>query len=368
MQLWGCYQCNDEQRTYFRHYQMDLAALEQLESAFAAGAKGTNPIGANAERTIEPDQDPGLIAQKMEEFLKWLIVTDDPNNNEAWRDPIPIIQATGSTISNVGAGILAAAGVSKVGSSLFELPLASSLLAGGSALIAPLGWGCFAIGFVLAVVVPFIPLVSFFLAALSWLILVIQSIFSAPFWLMQLFYSNQGGIWGTGLSKALVALLGILIRPVLIIAGLAFCMYLMGIGLEYLNALTAGTAATFGLAATGLGHALTNVMVVVGAFLIYLACIVVLVQMCSSLIDGLGDFVMNQIEAGASWMFNASARQGTDQALGNPAGSFGAGMAVGGFRNSMLSASTAYRQRRQELLAARRDNDGKQTLAGTEKQ
>ena len=85
-----------------------------------------------------------------------------------------------------------------------------------------------AIGFLLAVVVPYMPLIYFFLAALSWLILAVQTIITAPFWLMQMFYPNrQGGLQGTSIARALMVLLALLVRPALIIIGLIFCMMLM---------------------------------------------------------------------------------------------------------------------------------------------
>lgn len=86
------------------------------------------------------------------------------------------------------------------------------------------------------------PLVYFFLAALSWFILAVSTIITSPFWIMKMFYPNRdGSLSGTSFARALNVLLVLLVRPALIIVGLVFCMILMRVGLDFLNFLAANS-------------------------------------------------------------------------------------------------------------------------------
>lgn len=341
---WGGRTCGDEMNTYFREYSTDLAALDQLRGAFASAGSGTLGVGTNASSTGGADMvDPGFLARQMNDFMYWLSHVENTND---WRDPIPQMQQSGQSIMKFGTGVLAIAGAAHVSSDIFKVPGLSKILAGLGGMIEPLGWGLLAIGAGLAFIVPMMPIFYFFVAAISWLILVAQTIITAPFWLMQMFYANRsGGIAGTSLARALTVLLALLIRPVLIIVGLIFCMHLMRIGLDYMNGLSHNFIATLGLASTGLGTSVLNVVGIVFSFMAYMSLCFILVSICCGLIDGVGDWVMEQVERGASSVFAGTGRQHAEGVLGNPVTALTAASLLSGVQRARQQAISAARSK-----------------------
>ncbi|MCB1468381.1 MAG: DotA/TraY family protein [Rhizobiaceae bacterium] len=359
---WGCrsmftwatgrFNCSDELQTYFREYSTELAALDQLKPAFTNAGAGTIGIGTNTSGmgAVEGG-DPGMLARWVNNVLRSLVRANE-QSGEGWSDPIPQMQATGNEMLMYGTGVLAIAGAGGVAANLPN-PV-TALLGELASMVAPLGWGLVAIGFVLSVVVPFMPLVYFFLAALSWLTLVVQTIITAPFWLMQMFYANRsGGIGSTSLARALTVLLAVLIRPALIIVGLVFCMYLMRVGLDYLNILTFNALSVLGASTSSLSSSIGNVAMAFGGFMIYLSMCVTLVAICCSLIDGVGDWVMEQVERGASHVFGSDAKHRTEGILGNPAAIAAAGIALRS-RGSLAGTAGRLTDKTQKAIAARK--------------
>ena len=329
--VWGCrsigsyvgmgYSCSDELQTYFREFSLDMAAFDQLAPVFANAGAGTNGIGTNkAGLGAVEGGDPGELATLVQSFLSMMKI-DSSENDQGWHDPIPQMQAMGNTMFTYGSATL---GLTKAGefASKTKNPYIFAVANVVSAIgefFSPIAWGLLIIGAVLAFVVPFFPMVYFFLAALSWLALVVQAIFTAPFWLVQMFYANRnGGIGNTGLSKALVALFAILIRPAFIIVGLVFCMYLMRVGLDYLNLITHNFVSVLGLSTSGVATSVGNIMLAFTSFLFYLCMCLALVSTCCKFIDGVGDFVMEAVEQGASRLFSSDGHR-ADGILGNPA-------------------------------------------------
>ena len=215
-------------------------------------------------------------------------------------------------------------------------------------MVGPLGWLLVAIGFLLAVVVPYMPLIYFFLAALSWLILAVQTIITAPFWLMQMFYPNRdGSLQGTSIARALMVLLALLMRPALIIIGLIFCMLLMRVGLDFLNILTRNAYAAMAYAGPiSAGGQLGNIALAIGGFMIYASAAVALVSICCGLIDGVGDAVMDGVDAGMSRVLGSQAQRGEGM-LGNPAAAAAAQIAIGG-RGSLAGTGNQVSRLRQQ--------------------
>jgi conjugal transfer/type IV secretion protein DotA/TraY len=326
---WGCVvdtgafsfssECNTQIRTFFNQYNTDMAALDQLKPMFLNAANGTSSLGSNAVdlgNSLDNERQSAI-----NNGIQWLVASIShmgETGSNAWSDPIPQMQATGGNMMLVG-GTLVAAGetASFIGEAVGSK--VGTLVGGGiGGTVTPIGWLFVASGFVLSAIVPWMPLIYFLLAALSWFLLVVQALVSSPVWLMQMFTRNtSGGIAGTGFSKALLVLFAILIRPVLIIIGFIVAMFLLRIGHDILSvffrnifAATAYSASTFSMSGLALSA---------GSFFVYAATCVTLVAVCCSFIDGLGDMVIDQVEAGASRLYQGEMRGQGQTALGNPA-------------------------------------------------
>jgi conjugal transfer/type IV secretion protein DotA/TraY len=284
-------------------------------------------------------------------------------NGEGWADPIPQLQATGGAMLMGGGALVTAAKLGEIASEsgVGKANPITFIVGKLAEMVGPLGWLLVAIGFLLAVVVPYMPLVYFFLAALSWLILAVQTIITAPFWLMQMFYPNRnGGLQGTGIARALMVLLALLIRPALIIIGLIFCMMLMRVGLDFLNILTRNAFAAMAYSGSSVSSSISNIAISIGGFMIYASSAVALVSICCGLIDGVGDAVMDGIESGMSRLMG-SERQRGEGVLGNPAAAAASQIAIGG-RGSLSGTGSQW----QRLKQNRQQKDQKQ-LGGTRK-
>lgn len=327
---WGCrsigsylgmgYSCSNELQTYFRDFSMDMASFDQLAPVFANAGAGTNGIGTNkAGLGAVEGGDPGELATLVQSFLANMRI-ESSEDEKGWHDPIPQMQAMGNTMFTYGS---AAIGITKAGDLASNvknpyIAAAGKIVGSLGDLISPIAWALIIIGAILAFVVPFMPMIYFFLAALSWLALVVQVIFTAPFWLLQMFYANRnGGIANTGLSKALVALFAILLRPALIIVGLVVCMYIMRVGLDYLNIITHNLVSVLGLSTSGVATSIGNVMMAFASFLFYLSMCAALVSFACKWIDGVGDFVMEALDNGASRLFSSDGHR-ADGILGHP--------------------------------------------------
>jgi conjugal transfer/type IV secretion protein DotA/TraY len=359
---WGCVvsgswavwktTCSNELEVFFKQYASDVANLDQMSGTFLNSANRDSGLGANSSE-IAAIRGAGMGWGRLTDWILGMMGQNNEGNSlngEGWADPIPQLQTTGGAMLAAGGTLVTAA---KGGEIAAESAVGkANILAfiGGKMLemLGPLGWLLVAIGFLLAVVVPYMPLIYFFLAALSWLILAVQTIITAPFWLMQMFYPNRdGSLQGTSIARALMVLLALLMRPALIIIGLIFCMLLMRVGLDFLNILTRNAYAAMAYAGPiSAGGQLGNIALAIGGFMIYASAAVALVSICCGLIDGVGDAVMDGVDAGMSRVLGSQAQRGEGM-LGNPAAAAAAQIAIGG-RGSLAGTGNQVSRLRQQ--------------------
>lgn len=344
--------CSNELEVFFGQYKKDTLALAELEPAFINAAMNSSTHGVNSVTV-------GGINAGGSSVLKWLNATlldfadAEISTLSEWKDPIPQLQATGAKFLTYSSGILAMSAASAIPNPIAQLAGQLGKLA------APLGWFLFGIGFMLAVVVPYMPLLYFFTAAISWFVFVFQAIATAPIWLMQAFYPNQqGGISRTGIGRALMFLLGILLRPALIIVGLMFCMMLMRVGIGFLTVLSSNAFVVLSSSNSGFTGAFGDVALALGGPLIYTSAAVMLVSYCCRLIDGVPDMVMEGLESGFSRVMGGE-KQHAETSLGNPTSAVAAGIAVGATRQGALAGTLG------KLTDRRQRNDKGKNLAGT---
>jgi hypothetical protein len=115
---------------------------------------------------------------------------------------------------------------------LFELDKAAMelFLPLGSALMTVV----FTTGVILAVYVPFMPFLLFLFGAIGWLIAVIEAMVAAPLVAMGVTHPEGHDLLGKS-EQGLMLLLGIFVRPVLMIVGLFFAIVLANTALKLLN-------------------------------------------------------------------------------------------------------------------------------------
>lgn len=347
-------QCSNELNVFFRQYKSDLDALAQMEGTFQNASANSSTYGVNAESIGNANSGGGLVSQSLNKAMLSLAGVK-ASEGQGWTDPIPQIQDTGSNIIALGSSISAVAAGGSVVSSVAKgtgVGIVGELVSSAGIV----GYALLGIGFILAVIVPYMPIIYFFLAALSWLIMAVQMIIFAPFWIMQMFYPNRGGgLQGTSIARALSLLLALLMRPALIIIGLIFCMQLMRVGADYLTAIFLQSFNLLSYSGPNLISSFSNMFLAVGSFLLYMSAIVALVAICCGLIDGLGDAVMEAIESGLS-RFQGSLGQRGEGMLGSPtaaAAALGASMGARG-RGALAGTTKQIADRYQSRLGGSR--------------
>ncbi|WP_080803939.1 DotA/TraY family protein [Agrobacterium tumefaciens] len=355
---WFGSRCSNELEVFFSEYRRDTLGLAELEPAFRNAALNSSTHGVNSVTIGNANSGGGAVSRWLNDTMMDL-ADAEASDGLGWVDPIPQLQATGSKILTYGSGVLAVSGAGAAASALGKHPVVV-VLGEMASLISPLGWALVTVGFILAVVVPFMPLVYFFLAALSWLVLAVQTIITAPFWLMQMFYPNRNGsLQGTSIARGLGVLLALLVRPALIIVGLVFCMLLMRVGLDFLNVLALNAFNVLATSNGGLQAGVGNMALALGGFVIYMSLAVMLVSYCCSLIDGVSDYVMEMVENGASrWLGSEKGR--SESVLGSPTAAAAAGLTIGSRSRGNLAGTFA------RLSNTRQDRNRGQ-LGGTSK-
>lgn len=156
----------------------------------AATAMSVLVVTGNTTGRNEGDSS-GLLGAVLEEFSKY--------------DPIVVMSSFGNRMlaagtTCLGIAVVGAALVSKVVSVLFILSF-------------------FMIGATFAYVVPITPVLFWMRALISWLFLVIESMFGAPFWACTHMLPGGDGFASQKAIQGYMMMLDILIRPVLLVAG-----------------------------------------------------------------------------------------------------------------------------------------------------
>jgi conjugal transfer/type IV secretion protein DotA/TraY len=133
----------------------------------------------------------------------------------------------------------------------------------------------------LALYVPMIPYLVFLFASIGWIILVIESIVAAPLIALGLIIPSEDEIGKAG--HALVILLGLFLRPALMIVGFVMAAKLLKIGIDMLN---------FGFAAAYESSAVITVFSILAVLFMYVGIATAFVHEAFSLIYVLPDKVL----------------------------------------------------------------------------
>lgn len=296
---------------------IDRAAFSQLETNFAylsqfeafvielglpektAVTTAMNGGNANAE---------GIINIVYQTVLGWFSAGGP---QAAYIDPMSDIAGLGKTLMGTGGVMVAGSNaINPITAGLAGASLGSSVpgagtVAGGAAgftlggvlknVLSSVGWLLIGSGFFLLSILPAIPMIYFFTAVISWLALVIESMFAIPLAVLAYFApareSSLIGPW----NKMLLNLFGILLRPIFTIVGFVASLVLMRVGIDFLYILFSGF-----LMFLSSGSGIWSAVVSVGLIISYVVAALVLILFCSSLITDLGDAAMHWIGVGMS--------------------------------------------------------------------
>lgn len=287
-----------ETAAFFQELREQNTYFDSLASAFDAAA--TNKDAATIGQT--EFENGTQIASWLADTVTNLMGRSDIASN-IWSDPLVEIQ-------DMGTVILTAAGAAKVGTTLASMAPNPAMSAVDS-FLGPLATAMMVIGILLAIIVPFMPIIYYVGAVIGWAILAVEAIFAAPITVIMLFApQRQANLVGSN-HNVILTLFGVLLRPFFIVTGLIASYILIRVGIDVINVLFTGIVAV--MAPEG---SISSIYLFLGSVFIYGLVVVTTVMHCCGLITGLSDYVLGWIGVGMSSLVKANPMQSAQDTLG----------------------------------------------------
>lgn len=192
------------------------------------GAIANNPTSVGfVKNNTEQEAGSSWLKSKIREFSQFITRSFKIDEN---RHPVMAAKDLGDSVM-VGAelAILASGAAIALGG-----VLSSAAATFFGSVMLTLTLPLFAFGAGLSVYIPLIPFIVFFGAALGWLLLVAEAVIAAPLWAVMHLTPSGDDIMG-GARQGYMLLLGLLLRPALLIFGFAMCVVGIGPILKFYN-------------------------------------------------------------------------------------------------------------------------------------
>ena len=260
-----------------------LASLADADS----GSNGEEGSYSSLNRNSD-DRVMGRMMNWVYQTMLQFFSPTNPGSDEAYGYVDPMVQVTqqGKVLMISGAAVsLGGAAASGVPS---WVPVIGGMANAVSGWMIAAGTILFVLGFVIGTLVPMIPLVYFYSAVLSWVMLVVESMFAVPLAVLTLFApAREGSLIGSW-NRILLSIFGIFFRPFFTVVGLIFAMMVISFSLLYLYDL-------FYILMEFLvpGETIWNVFSMMGFLTMYVIVTTVTVLLGAQLISELGDGAMN---------------------------------------------------------------------------
>lgn len=319
-----------EEKAMFANIDRDLAYFNNFSGTFTnAGSPVQQPQGSNLEKVEAADHEASGIAP-----IRWLVSymrrTLMPQETQGWTDPFLQIQDYGAWYVRSGTKIMAVGAVSGMGmAAAATAAMGPEAAIGGyevgkslGSILSPIGKAMILFGMILLVVLPFLPVLFFAAGVIGWVIMGIEAIVAISLWcLLGLVATPGSGLVGDN-RQGLLLLIGVVLRPILMILGLISCYVVLYVSIKFLNSVFA-----VAFLIMNFGGTIDSMLGAVGLLGIYvLACAAAVTTSCS-LITGLGDAVMQWIGGGVSQLGGSAIANNVAQQL-NPIGRIGNSVAL----------------------------------------
>lgn len=308
-------------------FTADLQFLSTQKGAFSGAGTSFGPAGGENVRIDTVDGDSNWFERTVRGILEKVTPSQDTVNYREWRDPIPEIQSLGNNMSIAAAGSAVGGGALTVVASRFGLggPVADIFLTLTKAL--------FFFAFLLAGVIPLIPLIYWSGAVFSWFTAVLSLLVALPLWLLSFMMpSRQASLVGSSL-QGMMLITGVILKPIMLIVGLITAMLLMRIGFDFWNFVMMNAYGSTGSTAGSFG----GIMLLLGITLVYTIGVIAVVVWSCGFISELGDASLRWLDAQAAALFNnrfGETLSGAVNATGRAAG-------LGGVAGGAISSAGA---------------------------
>lgn len=258
-------------------YLNQFAGYAEELGTYKPSATSTVANAGNAEN--------GWFYTLYQVVLEVFTVTDG-GDQSVYLDPMADIITVGKQISAVGGTMLVTGAAADFASSVIGAIKPLGYVA--EYLLYPVGWALLVLGFILIAIIPAIPLVYFFAAVLSWILMCIEALFAIPLAILAYFAPAREGTLIGPANKIIITLFGLTLRPIFIIVGFIASLIVMRIGMDFLFLLFSGI-----LGFMTAGGSWFSVIIMVGLIFMYVLTTIYLVIHASSLISEMGDRAMN---------------------------------------------------------------------------
>lgn len=313
-------------------YERDVGYMRSFDAFFADFSKAS-PTEAAGQVGV-PDTNAAGVSSAFRWVLSKLQVTGT-NGTSQWSDPLLNLTQIGVGFVDAGLWALGGAAVSDVASGF--IPYVGGLLKSAAAGAWFVGGILVVGGFWIGGVLPLLPLVYFFGAVISWLVVGLEALIAVPIWVLTHFFpAREPSLIGAS-RQGYLLLFGLLARPILIIMGLIVSLLLMSAAFAILNSMF---FSVFALMIPLDSGPVTSAITSLAAIAIYGSAATIVVMNSCALISELGDAALRWVEVGVQSLW--SSKMGGD-VFGqvNPAGgvtnmgrSLGSGALQGGKRAS----------------------------------
>ncbi|MFG1388716.1 DotA/TraY family protein [Xanthobacter versatilis] len=325
------------------NYERDVGYMRSFDPYFADFTKAS-PSQAAGQVGV-PDTKAAGVSSAFRWVLSKLKVEGD-NGTSQWSDPLLILTEIGVGLVDAGLWALGGAAVSDVASGfipyvggLVKSAAAGALFVGGILVVG---------GFWIGGVLPLMPLIYFFGAVVSWLVIGLEALIAVPIWVLTHFFpAREPSLIGAS-RQGYLLLFGLLARPILIIMGLIVSLLLMSAAFAILNSMF---FSVFALMIPLDSGPVTSAITSLAAIAIYGSAATIVVWNSCALISELGDAALRWVEIGVQSLW--SARFGSDvfgqvspaAGITNMGRSLGSGALQGGKRASQGLAGIGGRLR-----------------------
>ncbi len=283
-------------------------SLPDVETPMNA-AMGEVPQSAIDQRAIN-----GLYRGILNVFSP--VATNTAEGNFGFVDPMLQVQRQGTILAGAGGTALTAGvGLEVANQSILgrgaDFIFGSGEVVGmASSGLTGVGITLLIVGLVMMIVLPLVPMVYFFTAIMSWLLQILEMMFAWPLMLLRMFTpSREASLFGSDVSRALLATLGLFLRPFFIVVGLVIAMMVISVMLYILHTFFgrlmffdgisgANTVPDLaGFAATAVNSTI-GIVVMVFLLIVYVLLAFLTVLYGSQIISEFGETAMNLIGAG----------------------------------------------------------------------
>ncbi len=176
-------------------------------------------------------------------------------------------------------------------------------------LVSPLMIG----GVVLSIILPMTPFIRFVFAISGWLIAIIEAVVMVPIMALGHLRTDGEGIMGPMLQSAYIMMLQLLLRPVLILLGLIFSMFLVSVTVGFVNDMFMAMLDTIPIG--GGWNPLNHIIRFVGFGVMYGVLMFGLINSSFKIVDLFPEAVVKYLGSGASGGMQDREESGFNQAI-----------------------------------------------------